>query len=417
MVFAGQVIALILSVFGLADATPAAEAFHGVVIDRSPDAATQYVGCPAITILPEGGYLAAHSWFGPGTTNDTTEVFRSPDRGQTWEHVATAPGQWWSSLFVHRGAAYLLGVDREYGRIVIRRSVDGGRSWSTPIDGRSGRLTEKPGYHGAPMPVAVHGGRLWRAFELAGGPAADSPDAERTHPVSAGYNTGRWGDLYIKPRFDWSVLVASAATDADLLDAAAWRIGPPLPHPEPRCQWIEGNVLEAPGGGLVSVLRTNPPGLLGLPARTSTAAAIVSVGEDGSLHHDPETGIVPFPGGGAKFTIRFDSDTGRYWALSNVQSDPVAYRSIVALVSSADLRGWRIESILLQGDDPARQAWQYLDWQFDGDDLVAVSRTADADAHAPHDANLFTFHRVAGFRTLAGVPAAAEPSVHSGPAR
>ena len=126
---------------------------------------------------------------------------------------------------------------------------------------------------------------------------------------------------------------------------------------------------------------------------------------------------MPFPGGGAKFTIRFYPDTGLYWALSNVQSDPVAYRSIVALVSSADLRGWRIESILLQGDDPARQAWQYLDWQFDGDDLVAVSRTADADAHAPHDANLFTFHRVAGFRTLAGVPAAAEPSVHSGPAR
>ena len=76
MSHAGRMITLTLLVSGLAGTAPAAEAFHGVVIDRSPDAATQYVGCPAITILPEGGYLAAHSWFGPGTTNDTTEVFR-----------------------------------------------------------------------------------------------------------------------------------------------------------------------------------------------------------------------------------------------------------------------------------------------------------------------------------------------------
>ena len=370
------------------------------VIDRSPAPATQYVGCPAIAILPDGAYLASHSWFGPGTTNDTTEVFRSLDEGKSWEHAATVPGQWWSSLFIHRGDAYLLGVDREYGRIVIRRSGDGGHTWTAATDGRTGLLTEKPGYHGGPMPVTVHAGRLWRAFELAGGPAEDFPGAEAGHPASAGYNTGLWGDLYIKPRFDWSVLVASVPESADLLDAGAWRLGPPLAHPEPRCQWIEGSVVESPDGGLVSVLRTNPPGLLGLPARTSTTAALVRVCEDGSLRHDPDTGIVPFPGGGAKFTVRFDPQTGRYWSLSNVQSEPSAYRSIVSLVSSADLRDWRIESILLRGDDPARQAWQYLDWQFEGDDLVAVSRTADAAAHAPHDANLFTFHRVVGFRTL-----------------
>ena len=388
-----------LLVAALGWAAPVWGVTAGVVIDRSPAVATQYVGCPAIAILPDGAYLASHSWFGPGTTNDTTEVFRSLDRGQTWEHAATVPNQWWSSVFVHRGDAYLLGVDREYGRIVIRRSRDGGHAWSTAVDGRSGLLTPKPGYHGAPMPVAHHAGRLWRAFEVAGGLAEDFPGAEERHPVSAGYNTGRWDDLYIKPRFDWSVLVASVPEDADLLDAESWSFGRPMAHPEPRCQWIEGNVVAAPDGSLVSMLRTNPPGLLGLPERTSTAAAIVTVGEDDSLGHDPAKDIVSFPGGGAKFTIRFDPQTDRYWSLSNVQADPIAYRSMVALVSSADLREWRIESILLRSDDPTRQAWQYLDWQFDGADLVAVSRTADEAAHAPHDANLFTFHRIAGFRT------------------
>ncbi len=52
MSHAGRMITLTLLVSGLAGTAPAAEAFHGVVIDRSPDAATQYVGCPAITILP-----------------------------------------------------------------------------------------------------------------------------------------------------------------------------------------------------------------------------------------------------------------------------------------------------------------------------------------------------------------------------
>jgi len=370
-----------------------------VVIDRSPAPATVYVACPSIAILPDGSLVASHSWFGPGTTNDTSEVFRSADHGQTWEHAATVPGQWWSTLFVHRGDLYLLGVDREYGRIVIRRSRDGGRTWTTPTDGRSGRLTEKPGYHGAPVPVTLHGGRLWRAFELSGGPAEDFPEADREQSASAGYNTGRWGDLYIKPRFQWGVLVASVPEDADLLDAKAWSLGEPFFHPEPPCQWIEGNVVAAPDGDLVSLLRTNPPGDLGQPARTSTAAAIVTVGADGSLAHDPARDIVGFPGGGGKFTIRRDPQTGRYWSLSNVQADPAAYRSIVALVSSNDLRTWQIESIVLRGDDASRQAWQYLDWQFDGDDLVAVSRTADEAAQAPHDANLFTFHRITDFRT------------------
>ncbi|MFM7412989.1 MAG: sulfatase-like hydrolase/transferase [Planctomycetota bacterium] len=389
-------------VVALAPACAAARAAAdgpAVVIDRSPDPATVYVACPSVAILPDGTFVASHSWFGPGTTNDTSEVFRSADRGQTWEHAATVPGQWWSTLFVHRGDLYLLGVDREYGRIVIRRSRDGGRTWTTPADGRSGRLTEKPGYHGAPVPVAVHSGRLWRAFELSGGPAEDFPEAEREQSAAAGYNTGRWGDLYIRPRFQWGALVASVSEDADLLDATAWSLGEPFFHPEPPCQWIEGNVVAAPDGSLVSVLRTNPPGDQGQPARTSIRAAIVTVGKDGRLAHDPARDIVAFPGGGGKFTIRYDPETARYWSLSNVQFDPVAYRSIVALVSSADLRTWRTESIVLQGDDPSRQAWQYLDWQFDGPDLVAVSRTADESAHAPHDANLFTFHRINDFRT------------------
>ncbi len=47
----------------------------------------------------------------------------------------------------------------------------------------------------------------------------------------------------------------------------------------------------------------------------------------------------------------------------------------------------------------SRVGFQYADWQFDGDDLVAVVRTAWGAGNY-HDANFITFHRVKNFRTL-----------------
>lgn len=386
------------------------EAPPGVIIDRSPDFARIYVACPSIAILPDGSYVASHSWFGPGTTNDTTEVFASTDRGRTWSHLAKVVGQWWSTLFVHRHQLYLLGVNREYGHVVIRRSGDGGRTWTTPQDERTGRLSEKPGYHGAPVPVLVHGGRLWRAFELSGGPASELAAEVARHPAGSGYNTGIWGDLYIRPRLEWASLVLSVPEDADLLQAGQWRHSAPLFHPESKSQWIEGNVLRTPDGRLVNVLRTNPRTATGSPSRTSTVVTLVDVSSDGHTQTwNPATAVVFFPGGGTKFTVRYDEPSRRYWSLPNLQREPAAYRSIVALASSADLRDWRVDAVVLQHPEPGQHACQYLDWQFDGEDLIAVSRTAWDGAKAAHDANYFTFHRIAGFRTLGQSSAAAVP--------
>src|SRR5690606_14640829 len=98
-----------------------------------------------------------------------THVHRSDDRGKTWRHVARIDGLFWSSLFVHHGAAYLLGTEHHHGRIMIRRSDDGGRTWTHPTDTDHGLLTPEGEYHTAPMPVIVHDGRLWRAMEDASG--------------------------------------------------------------------------------------------------------------------------------------------------------------------------------------------------------------------------------------------------------
>jgi hypothetical protein len=69
------------------------------------------------------------------------------------------------------------------------------------------------------------------------------------------------------------------------------------------------------------------------------------------------------------------------------------------------LRNWRVESVLLYHPDRESHAFQYIDWLFDGDDIIAVSRTAYDDnlggAHRAHDANYMTFHRIKKFRRLA----------------
>ena len=353
----------------------------GVVVDYTPASSVAYVGSPSIVVLPNGDYVMSHDFFGKGTNYDTMAVFRSSDRGETWRQTAKFVGQWWSNLFVHQGDLYLLGTSREYGYAVIRRSTDGGETWTTPEDEHTGQISAEDRYHCAPMPVVAHKGYLWRAFELAHG-----------------------------PREEWLAQVLSVPEDADLLQAKNWRFSEPFQHLWEQAQWIEGNVVVTPDDQLVNILRFN---MRNLPREVidqgEDHAAVVHISEDGkTLTHDRD--IINFPGGGVKFTIRFDEQTNRYWALGNKQTNPKAFRNTLVLNSSEDLKDWRVESIVLHHPDPVDHAFQYVDWQFDGDDMLVASRTAYDDglggAHRAHDANYLTFHRLENFRdrTMDDVP-------------
>jgi hypothetical protein len=98
--------------------------------------------------------VAAHDEFGPQSTEFTravTHVFRSKDRGLTWQPLSTIRGAFWSTLFVHRGALYLLGTDQHHGNAVLRRSIDGGLTWTSPTNGATGLLRDNGQYHCAPV--------------------------------------------------------------------------------------------------------------------------------------------------------------------------------------------------------------------------------------------------------------------------
>lgn len=342
----------------------------GVVIDHSPASSGRYVGSPSLAILPSGDYVASHDFFGPKaqhTTNPTSRVFLSSDRGRTWQKIAEITPLFWGKLFVHQNALYILGTRHEYGDVLIRRSADGGKTWTQPTDATTGVL-QKGTFHCAPCPILIHNGRLWRSMERFAG--------------------GLWGNF--------ESLVISAPLDADLLDADSWTFSQRLPKPS-GFVWLEGNVVLDPGGKVVNVLRTNRSSM------GEDRAATVHISDDGkTASFDPEHDCIDMPGGGVKFTIRHDNATSRYWAIGSKQTDPPASRNSLVLISSADLRNWKLESPLFYHPDEKKHAWQYIDWLFDGNDIVFVSRTAYDDgvggAHNGHDANYLTFHRIENFR-------------------
>ena len=269
----------------------------GTVINYTPAATGAYNGCPSLAILPDGDYLASHSHFGPGTSNSETFVYRSRDRGASWQRIAHLHGQIWSKLFVHDAAVYLLGTDhcdrsggRLNGRIVIRRSRDG-VEWTEPRDSASGLLADEDGYHTAPVSVVVHGGRIWKAMEFA-------PEPERK---------------------TWKTFVMSAPADADLLDRSQWTFSEMYQHLWSDSQWIEGNVVVTPRGDLVNVLRLNRDKSFilndGPHYGGDERAAVVHVSADGTrlsheprrrqrafhrrghqVHHRPGSGFVDLPG-------------------------------------------------------------------------------------------------------------------------
>ena len=128
-------------------------------------------------------------------------------------------------------------------------------------------------------------------------------------------------------------------------------------------------------------------------------AARLNIAKTGdSISFNPKEGFFDFYGGRAKFTIRFDPQSQRYWSLVSKMTQPEAYRNRLVLVSSESLRKWEVESVLLEHPDSEHHAFQYVHWLFDGSNIIAVSRTAWDDSHNAHDAIHMTFHRFENFR-------------------
>jgi hypothetical protein len=359
----------------------------GVVVKYIPASTKTYIGSPSICILPNGDYVASHDHFGPATTEHekaVTAVFKSTNKGKSWSKISEIQGQFWSNLFVHKNILYIMGTWKHHGNFIIRRSADGGVTWSEPTGSKNGLLFEGE-YHTAPMPMVIHNGRIWRAIE------------------NAKSDIKKWGIRY-------SAMVISAPVEADLMDAANWTATNYLTYDSNYLDgnfggWIEGNAVVTPEGKMVDFLR------VATAEKGRDLAAIVNISDDGlKASFDPSSGFMDFVGGSRKFSIRYDEKSKRYWSISNMIKKEFSglpagsVRNTLILQSSPDLKTWTVHKILLEHPDVENHGFQYIDWQYDGKHIIFLSRTAYDDefggAHNFHDANFLTFHRVKNFRKL-----------------
>lgn len=369
---------------------PAANKIPGTIIDYIPSNTGRFIaGSPSIVVLEDGTYIAKGDDYGPAVgISELVRIYRSLDKGETWKQISEIEGLTWASLFTHKKAIYMLGTTAGHGlgHTAIVKSTDGGLTWTKPKDSNSGLIFSDLSYHTAPVPVVIHGGRIWRTMEDEKGP-------------------GGWGT-------NFRAFLMSAAVDSDLLKAASWSFSDRLGYDSSRLEgrfkgWLEGNTLITPDGRPANMLRVSMAGGGG-------KTALITYDKEGKTSNfDPQKDFIDFPGGSTKFHIVYDPLSKCYWALSNAVPEKHnggyysegMIRNTLVLMTSGDLRNWKIADTVLYHPDIAKHGFQYPVFAFDGDDMVFVSRTAYDDgiggAYRQHDVNYFTFHRISNFRKYA----------------
>ncbi|MDP4207106.1 MAG: sialidase family protein [Bacteroidota bacterium] len=353
----------------------------GTVINYYPASSGIYVGSPSLVVLPNGHYLATHDLSGPkGDTMPNAMVFISADRGKTWEEQGEVKGQYWSTIFYNKGSLYLIGTNKAMGAIVIRKSDDEGKTWTSPSDGKSGLIKDGK-FHCAPTPILVTHGKIYRGFEQSG---TDEP--------------GKWCSAM-------KSFMIYSSVDADLLNADSWKFTNMVLKPKniPGTGWLETNAVEDRDKRIVGLTRLN--------TEEDNVAGFYQLTPDGNQIDTTTIKTVEMPGACKKFTVRFDSKSKLFWALTNYPPDELKgvnkverMRSVLTLISSPDLTKWTIRNYVLASKNVQKEGFQYVDWQVDGEDIVFVSRTAFDDeiggADNCQNANFLTFHRIPNFRKI-----------------
>ena len=344
-----------------------------------------------IIISPDGNYLASCN----GADGEAGPVlFRSVDRGRTWERfgsydVSANRIMNMYSFFVHKGALYMMGLGDKHKNLYISRSDDNGNTWTIPYDKAHGLILEGT-FHSAQVPVLISQGRVWRSCEV----YADA----------------------MKDRYPF---VVSAPEDCDLLNGSNWTATNKCTNTTfvvNGCSLsglTEGNMVEGPDGTVYNILRASSN-------KTSGYAGRLAVIKTDVVAPPISHPLVNLPGGGKKFTLRYDEVSRQYWTLTNPDTDYPAdgklkhagmsdnlshslMRNRLVLLKSSDLVNWHVaDDAVLYDPDPYFHGFQYVDWVFDGDDIIAVSRAGCPDdcglPYRQHDANKMLFIRISNFR-------------------
>lgn len=338
----------------------------------------KYLCSPSLVRLPGGRLLASMDLYAGGYPQNLTLIYSSDDDGETWHYLSELMPCFWGKMFVHKGELYMLSVSTEYGDLLIGKSTDGGKSFSAPVallrggNGKHG----SDGIHKNPQNMVYHNGRI--------------------------YGTLEWGSW--ENREYWhTAMVMSADENADLMKPESWSFTYPkkfecfsdeLKDLERPVMTIEGTLVVDREGKLLDVMRFGKRG--------SVLAYKVN-------ENDPEAeleyhSLITMDTGFSKFMIKYDDVSEKYYSIvSRLYDDEKDWaRNLLSLKVSNDLTNWdNVCDILdyrnLSADDVG---FQYVDFEFDKDDIIFLCRTAFNGAHSFHDSNYSTFHRIKDFRNI-----------------
>ena len=338
----------------------------------------KYLCSPSLVRHPEGFLLASMDVYGFGMPQNLNLIFRSDDDGKTWHYVSELMPSFWGKLFIHGGDVYMLSCNTEYGDLLIGKSTDGGKTFGVPtvlLRGMCGKAGQS-GVHKNPQNVFVHNGRIYETLE--------------------------WGN-WANKEFGHAAMVMSCNVDDDLLIAENWsftepvkfdHFAPEIADLEKPVMTIEGTLVLDPEGTLLNIMRFGKRDHnLAYEVNTKNHEAPLK------YHSLKKIGVTY-----SKFMIKFDDISKKYYTVASKTHDgcPDYARNYLVLMSSPDLENWKIEKDLydFRHMDAEKVGLQYVDFSFDGDDIIYLCRTAINAAASFHDSNYSTFHRIENFRNI-----------------
>ena len=343
----------------------------------------QYLASPSLLKHPDGYLLASMDVYLAYGGQNHSMIFRSYDDGKTWYYLTDLMPCFWGKLFLHKGEVYMLACSTEYGDLLIGKSSDGGKTFPAPTTllrglggkGPKGGIKKTLGVHKNPQNIIYYHGRIYETLE--------------------------WGSWHNEEYYH-AAMVMSCDENADLLDPLNWHFSEPLKYdaswegtaPDGKKATIEGTLCVAPDGGLYNLMRYQTEEKKILAYRVQV--------------EDPDLPLVyshaiDFPGNLAKFMIKYDDLTKRYYSIICRRIDnPITRRNLLSLVSSVDLNHWDLVTDLLDYRTSSidEVGFQYVDFEFDGRDIIYLCRTSLNGANTYHNSNYSTFHRIKDFRSI-----------------
>jgi len=400
-----------------------------VAVAESPAPLTVIMYNPTVLRLPGGRLVAGYVHSDKGDSTQTrTVVLTSDDGGVTWiERNRAVIGQ--ARLFAAGDAIYQLGSG---SRMRIMRSDDQGETWSEPevLDTRAWHQTASNVWHANGRVYLAIERRVernitaWSVGELAPVLMSAPVDKDLRDPGNWKFaNELMFADLIPgyrenTPQLDYFGVPFFAQSYPGRTQIGGGRTFSPM-------GWLETNVVQVldpdhtwydPTGRTFHLLMRANTGTTGF-----AALAKVTEQDNGSLVTSlvkAPSGVtqlfVPMPGGQMRFHILYDEVTRLYWLLGSQATDsmtrpellpperfgtPDNERHRLVLHFSRNLVDWCFAGLVATGNSP-REARHYASMDFDGDDIVILSRSGDGRAKSAHDGNLITFHRVRNFRDL-----------------